>query len=58
MNFIEDDTFIPDDDMPEEWLAQVFEVATVKSLQEEIPHDGYRERFTSMHFKLLTPNLF
>jgi hypothetical protein len=31
MHFIDDDTFAPDDNMPEEWLAQVFEVASLKS---------------------------
>jgi hypothetical protein len=42
MHFIDDDTFMQDDDMPEEWLAQVFEVATLKLPDEQTLHDGYR----------------
>jgi len=42
MHFMDDDSFIPDDDMPEEWLAQVFEVAALKSQNEQTPNHGGR----------------
>jgi len=42
MSLIDDDTFIPDDDMLEEWLAQVFDVATLKLRKEPMPGAGYR----------------
>jgi hypothetical protein len=35
MILIDDDTFISDDDMPVEWMAQVFEVATLRSRNEQ-----------------------
>lgn len=38
MHFMDDDSFIPDDDMPEEWLAQVFEVAALKPRNEQTPN--------------------
>ena len=42
MHFMDDDSFIPDDDMPEEWLAQVFEVAALKPQNEQTPNHGCR----------------
>jgi hypothetical protein len=42
MSLIDDDTFIPDDDMLEEWLAQVFDVAGLKPRKEPTPGAGYR----------------
>lgn len=42
MSLIDDDTFIPDDDMLEEWLAQVFDVATLKPQQVPMPGAGCR----------------
>jgi hypothetical protein len=42
MHFMDDDSFIPEDDMPEEWLAQVFEVAALKSQNEQTPNHGCR----------------
>jgi len=42
MSLIDDDTFIPDDDMLEEWLAQVFDVATLKLQKVPMPGAGCR----------------
>jgi hypothetical protein len=36
MNPLGDDTFIPDDDTPEEWLTQVFDVATLRLGNEQM----------------------
>jgi hypothetical protein len=46
-----------DDDMPEEWLAQVFEVAPLKSLKEDMLYDGWL-KFTSLRLRPLIPNLY
>jgi len=54
MTLFDDDTFIPDDDLSGEWLAQVFEAVAEKC----ISHDGYRERLGAARQKLRTPNLF
>jgi len=35
---LDDDTFIPDDDLPGEWLAQIFDVAEQKSRIVQTPH--------------------
>jgi hypothetical protein len=32
---MDDDTLFSDEDVPEEWLAQVFEVATLRSRNEQ-----------------------
>jgi hypothetical protein len=37
---LDDDTFIPDDDMPEEWLAQIFDVAGQEPQIERTRHAG------------------
>jgi hypothetical protein len=37
---LDDDTFIPDDDVPEEWLAQVFDVAGEESQIVRTRHAG------------------
>jgi hypothetical protein len=42
MHFMDDDTFIPDDDMPEEWLAQMFEVASMKPQKGQTLNHGCR----------------
>lgn len=42
MLLIEDDTFLTDDDMPEEWLAQVFEIVKLKSRDEQTRNHACR----------------
>jgi hypothetical protein len=42
--FMNDEIFIPDDDTSGEWLAQVFEVAALETLGEQMRHDEYHER--------------
>ena len=34
MSSMDDDTYIPDDDMQDEWMAQVFEVAALNARKE------------------------
>jgi hypothetical protein len=39
-SILDDDTSIPDDDLPEEWLAQVFEVAALRARNKRTLHNG------------------
>jgi hypothetical protein len=41
-SILEDDAFIPDDDLPEEWLAQVFDVVALRARVEQTPQNGRR----------------
>lgn len=42
--FMDDEIFIQDYDIPEEWLAQVFEVVALETRSEQSQHDEHRER--------------
>jgi hypothetical protein len=35
---LDDDAFIPDDDLPQEWLAQIFDLAEQESRIVQTPH--------------------